>query len=191
MYANKNILVEINSSRDLRAEERRVWPSQSFGASRAITTCSKRSGLSASTLGLVELRFYSLVMEAVHKTYLDYLSPRCLLKMKLQTLSISSAGATVFIALSFLMAASALPIPPKATPRKAGNTQPPQNHFKTKVFPRKQNPNLQKATPPPPLRKYPPPNDLQRNGLLNPHPPAEPFPPNLILKQSHPLRAPP
>ena len=50
-------------------------------------------------------------MEAVHKTYLDYLSPRCLLKMKLQTLSISSAGATVFITLSFLMAASALPIP--------------------------------------------------------------------------------
>src|SRR3989442_10465896 len=31
--------------------------------------------------------------------------------MKLQTLSISSAGATVFITLSFLMAASALPIP--------------------------------------------------------------------------------
>src|SRR3989441_2055741 len=50
-------------------------------------------------------------MEAVHKTYLDYLSPRWLLKMKLQTLSISSAGATVFITLSFLMAASALPIP--------------------------------------------------------------------------------
>jgi Peptidase A4 family len=46
-----------------------------------------------------------------HKSYLDCPEPSLFLKMKLQTISVSSASATAFIVLSFLMAASAMPIP--------------------------------------------------------------------------------
>ena len=49
-------------------------------------------------------------MSAVRKSYLDYSPPKRFLKMKLQTLSLSSATAAAFIVLSFLMTASALPV---------------------------------------------------------------------------------
>jgi len=70
---------------------------------------------------LFEIPLNPPIMNAVHKSYLDYLPPNRFLKMKLQTLSLSSATATAFIVLSFLMTASALPVPQLTLAPRAHN----------------------------------------------------------------------
>ncbi len=75
-HANKGTLSASNSSRDLRVERWRGWPSQAFGMVPGISRLFQiEADLQPPTFSLFELLFDSLVMKAVHKSYLDYLRP--------------------------------------------------------------------------------------------------------------------
>src|SRR5438876_9677822 len=108
---DKDTLGESNASRDLRTEVWRV----------GLLNLSETFGL-IFTLYRVKVGF--VLPKCLGRTPIAFSCDECcpqilsrlsaaqrFLKMKLQTLSISSATATAFIVLSFLMTASALPVP--------------------------------------------------------------------------------
>src|SRR6266705_1896684 len=91
-HANKDTLRESNSSRDLRVERWRGWPS-------------------ASTFFAIRTPIRLTCHECCTQILSRLFTAQRFLKMKLQTISVSSATAATFIVLSFLIAASALPVP--------------------------------------------------------------------------------
>ena len=74
-HANKDTLGESNSSRDLRAQEWRIWPSQAFGDSLAHLRLVPNEVAFDLPQRPSRLILHSVVVNGVHKSYLDSPSP--------------------------------------------------------------------------------------------------------------------
>src|SRR6266702_2010355 len=111
-HANKDTLSESNSSGDLRVDRWRGWPSQAFGMTSAssrlfqVETC-----LPPPPFFAIRTPIRLTCDECCPQILSRLFTAQRFLKMKLQTISVSSATAAPFIVLSLLMAASALPVP--------------------------------------------------------------------------------